>query len=216
LGSVRLVVNAATGAVAQRLDYDEFGKVTQDTSPGFQPFGFAGGLYDNQTGLVRFGARDYHAETGRWTAKDPILFAGRDTNLYGYANNDPIDAIDYSGANPVSTGGTVAGLLIDPITGFSDAFLKEGIQDAERIIRDNTRELAKLEKQQKKDAVCLESIKRLKKQLEDAQEKKKNYIEGRLRIKWISTAFHNTTDMWDPIGWYKLMQKGDFNPLPSW
>jgi len=42
LGSPRVVVNATSGAVAQRLDYDEFGNVTQDTSPGFQPFGFAG------------------------------------------------------------------------------------------------------------------------------------------------------------------------------
>ncbi len=71
LGSPRLVVNTATGAVVQRIDYDEFGNVTQDTNPGFQPFGFAGGIYDIDTGLVRFGARDYDAETGRWTAKDP-------------------------------------------------------------------------------------------------------------------------------------------------
>ena len=41
-----------------------------DTNPGFQPFGFAGGLYDPDTGLVRFGARDYDAETGRWTSKE--------------------------------------------------------------------------------------------------------------------------------------------------
>ena len=42
LGSVRLVVNAATGEVVQRMDYDAFGRVLQDTNPGFQPFGFAG------------------------------------------------------------------------------------------------------------------------------------------------------------------------------
>jgi YD repeat-containing protein len=63
LGSVRLVVNASDGSIAQRIDYDEFGNVTADTNPGFQPFGFAGGLYDPDTGLVRFGARDY--EPGR-------------------------------------------------------------------------------------------------------------------------------------------------------
>jgi len=34
--------------------------------------------------IVRFGARDYDPETGRWTAKDPIMFAGGDANLYGY------------------------------------------------------------------------------------------------------------------------------------
>jgi RHS repeat-associated protein len=94
LGSIRLVVNVANGNVLQRLDYDEFGKVTQDTNPGFQPFGFAGGLYDPDTKLVRFGARDYDADTGRWTAKDPILFAGGDSNLYGYTWNEPINFID--------------------------------------------------------------------------------------------------------------------------
>ncbi|MGB8330505.1 MAG: hypothetical protein WCE62_10290, partial [Polyangiales bacterium] len=51
VGSVRLVVNAETGAVVQRMDYDAFGRVLQDTNPGFQPFGFAGGLYDDDTGL---------------------------------------------------------------------------------------------------------------------------------------------------------------------
>ena len=69
LGSVRLVVNSQTGEIAQQLRYDEFGVVLEDTNPGFQPFGFAGGLYDSDTGLVRFGARDYDPHTGRWTSK---------------------------------------------------------------------------------------------------------------------------------------------------
>lgn len=84
LGSVCLVVNTQNGQIAQRMDYDTFGNVIQDTSPGFQPFGFAGGLYDIQTKLVRFGARDYDASVGRWAAKDPIWFDSGDTNLYGY------------------------------------------------------------------------------------------------------------------------------------
>lgn len=97
VGSVRFVLDAATGTVAQRMDYDSFGRVTLDTNPGFQPFGFAGGLYDYQTGLVRFGARDYDAETGRWTTKDPIGFAGGDTNLYGYTLGDPVNLTDPAG-----------------------------------------------------------------------------------------------------------------------
>ncbi|HEY6564192.1 MAG TPA: RHS repeat-associated core domain-containing protein, partial [Pirellulaceae bacterium] len=102
LGSPRLVVDASTGDVLQRMDYDEFGRVLEDTSPGFQPFGFAGGLYDRDTGLVRFGARDYDPEVGRWTAKDPILFAGGDTNLYGYVLNDPVNFVDPSGLDAVT------------------------------------------------------------------------------------------------------------------
>ena len=97
LGSPRLIVNASTGVVAQRMDYDEFGIITQDTNPNFQPFGFAGGLVDNQTGLTRFGARDYDAHTGRWTSKDPIRFAGGDSNIYGYVFSDPVNFIDPTG-----------------------------------------------------------------------------------------------------------------------
>jgi RHS repeat-associated protein len=96
LGSVRLVVNAQTGAVAQRMDYDAWGNVTNDTNPGFQPFGYAGGIYDRDTGLTRFGARDYDPEIGRWTTKDPIGFAGG-LNHYAYASSDPINFIDPTG-----------------------------------------------------------------------------------------------------------------------
>jgi RHS repeat-associated protein len=97
LGSPRLVVNTSTGQIAERIDYDEFGNVLADSSPGFQPFGFAGGLYDATTKLVHFGAREYATATGRWLTKDPILFSGGDNNLYGYALADPINLIDSDG-----------------------------------------------------------------------------------------------------------------------
>jgi RHS repeat-associated protein len=102
LGSVRLVVNAETGQVVQRMDYDAFGRVLNAVNPNFRPFGFAGGLYDDDTGLVRFGARDYDAYSGRWTAKDPILFGGGDENLYAYAGRDPINYLDPDGRLSVS------------------------------------------------------------------------------------------------------------------
>jgi RHS repeat-associated protein len=97
LGSVRLVVDATTGAVAQEMVFDAWGRVLVDTNPGFQPFGFAGGLYDPETGLVRFGARDYDAQTGRWVAKDPIRFDGGDSNVFAYVQGDPINLRDSSG-----------------------------------------------------------------------------------------------------------------------
>jgi RHS repeat-associated protein len=97
LGSVRAVVNAQTGEIVQRLEYDAFGRVLLDTNPGFQPFGYAGGLYDYQTGLVRFGARDYDAETGRWTSKDPIKFSGGDGDLYVYGVDNPVNNVDPNG-----------------------------------------------------------------------------------------------------------------------
>jgi RHS repeat-associated protein len=106
LGSPRLIVNAATGAVAEQIDYDEFGVVLNDTNPGFQPFGFAGGLYDPDTQLIRFGARDYDPATGRWTAKDPIRFDGGDTNLYAYVQQNPVNGTDASGTGPEAEGGS--------------------------------------------------------------------------------------------------------------
>jgi RHS repeat-associated protein len=103
LGSPRLVINVETGTIAQKMDYDEFGNVVQDTNPGFQPFGFAGGLYDPHTKLTRFGSRDYDAAVGRWTAKDPVRFAGAETNLYAYAYNDPNNFVDFNGLNGETT-----------------------------------------------------------------------------------------------------------------
>ncbi|EFK06099.1 RHS repeat-associated core domain protein [delta proteobacterium NaphS2] len=97
VGSLRAVADAS-GNVVKRLDYDSYGNVISDTDPSFEiPFGFAGGLYDGDTGLVRFGYRDYDPDIGRWTAKDPIFFAGGDTDLYGYCLNDPVNLIDIKG-----------------------------------------------------------------------------------------------------------------------
>jgi RHS repeat-associated protein len=97
LGSSRLVINTTSSAVAEAIDYDEFGNVLSDTAAGFQPFGFAGGLRDTDTGLVRFGARDYDMRVGRWTTKDPISFRGGDFDLYNYAMGDPLNLLDANG-----------------------------------------------------------------------------------------------------------------------
>jgi len=114
LGSPRLVVDSA-GTVVQRMDYDDWGNVTNDTNPGMQPFGFAGGIYDRDTGLTRFGARDYDAETGRWTAKDPIKFAGGDSNLYGYVLGDPINFLDVLGLARGQRGGARGSATIQDV-----------------------------------------------------------------------------------------------------
>jgi RHS repeat-associated protein len=101
LGSVRLVVNTATGQVAQSIDYDEFGRIIGDSDPGFQPFGFAGGLSDPASGLVRFGRRDYDPESGRWTSKDPVGVGAAGSNVYSYVGSSPIELVDPIGECPL-------------------------------------------------------------------------------------------------------------------
>ena len=99
VGSVRLVVNASTGDVVQRMDYDAWGRVLRDeVAVGWLPipFGFAGGLYDRDTGWVQLGAREYMPEVGRWTLKEPLGFAGSD-NFYAYAEGDPVNLVDPTG-----------------------------------------------------------------------------------------------------------------------
>lgn len=138
LGSVVAVMDVETGVLIQEVSYDAFGKIVSDTNPGFQPFGFAGGLYDNDTKLLRFGARDYNPEIGRWIQKDPIGFG--DTNFYRYVGNDPVNYIDPKGTDRVEVltkGGVHVGLLIfDPQMPGNNVFIDYGPDGARATATD--------------------------------------------------------------------------------
>ncbi len=122
LGSIRLVVDASTGVEAQRLDYDPWGAVVLNSNPGFQPFAFAGGVYDEDTEMMHFGFRDYDSMTAVWTAKDPIRLAGG-LSLMVYARNTPTQDIDPVGLfvdlnyRDVELHLALIDLLLDPVVG---------------------------------------------------------------------------------------------------
>jgi RHS repeat-associated protein len=109
VGTPLTLIDADNGKVIEDYDFDEFGLSRKRDRffnrafsvamgvPLMIPFGFAGGLYDQDTELTHFGARDYDAETGGWLERDPILFKGGQENLYVYVNNDPVNKIDPSG-----------------------------------------------------------------------------------------------------------------------
>jgi len=77
-------------------EHSAWGEVT-GTGLDWMPFGFAGGIYDPDTGLVRFGARDYDPVVGGWTGKDPIGLRGGAPNLCSYTAGDPVNRIDSTG-----------------------------------------------------------------------------------------------------------------------
>jgi len=109
VGTLRAVADSS-GNIVKQVAYDTFGYILSDTNDAFTvPFGFAGGLHDRDTGLVRFGYRDYDPEACRWTAKDPMLFEGGDTDLYGYVLNDPVNWIDPEGLWGIVVGGSAFG-----------------------------------------------------------------------------------------------------------
>ncbi|NLT50771.1 MAG: RHS repeat-associated core domain-containing protein [Ignavibacteria bacterium] len=90
----------------------------------FTDFGFAGGIYDADTKLVRFGARDYDPEIGRWLDKEPLGFAGSN-NFYAYCSNDPVNLIDKDGLRPIINdfrdffGASTDALTTIPFTNYS-------------------------------------------------------------------------------------------------
>ena len=72
----------------------------------------------------------YDPTVGRWTTKDPIGFAGGDTNLYAYVGGNPMSYVDPSGNFGVvlsgeaggflglaggSASGSIAGFVLDPL-----------------------------------------------------------------------------------------------------
>ncbi|NOY81690.1 MAG: hypothetical protein GXP31_11900 [Kiritimatiellaeota bacterium] len=72
----------------QRIEYDGFGRILDDTNPGFQSFRFAGDL-------LRRSVSSGSASTTTIPRPDtgPIGFAAG-INLYAYCRNDPSDFAD--------------------------------------------------------------------------------------------------------------------------
>ena len=101
LGSPVMVVNIEDATdVLFEARYDAWGNRTvligdEDSVP----FGFAGGMVDADTGLVRFGARDYDPVTGRWTGKESLRFE-KGRNFFVYTSDDPVNMIDITGKAP--------------------------------------------------------------------------------------------------------------------
>jgi RHS repeat-associated protein len=111
LGSPRHVVSLSNSVdVPFAASYTSFGEVS-GVGLDSMPFGFAGGIYDEDGGGVRFGLREYDPQIGRWASKDPIGFSGQQANLYAYVSGDPINWSDPTGLLYYDIGGSLGGLI---------------------------------------------------------------------------------------------------------
>ena len=105
LGSTSGLTDAA-GSEVNSYAYTPFGKslVSNETvANSFQYVGQAG-VTNEDNGLHFVRARYYSTEFGVFLSQDPTRLEGGDTNLYRYAANNPITAIDPTGNSSVDVG----------------------------------------------------------------------------------------------------------------
>lgn len=119
VGSPRIVFDSS-GSVVREIDYDAWGLVTADSNSAFElAIGFAGGITDDLTGLVRFAFRLYDPGSGRWATTDPARFDGGG-NLYRYVGNNPVQYRDPLGLF------CIGGELFKGIGGGAEVCRKDG------------------------------------------------------------------------------------------
>jgi RHS repeat-associated protein len=87
------------------------------------PEGFAGQVYDPETGLYFDNARYYNPSDGRFISPDPTGFAAGDPNLYRYCNNSPTMLTDPTGQWAVADDAVALG------GGFLSGIVGQGVGD---------------------------------------------------------------------------------------
>jgi RHS repeat-associated protein len=94
-GSVILTSNSD-----QPRRYTPWGELDGGALDGIN-IGFGGQFYEAEIGLYLFGARFYSPKLGRFLQPDPLSYGGG-SNLYEFANGDPINQGDASGLDSTS------------------------------------------------------------------------------------------------------------------
>ena len=92
-----IAITDDTETITHQYQYDEFGKVIQLQEDSFNPYRYVGafGVMYEEDDLYFMRARYYDPEIGRFVSEDPIW----STNLYPYADGNPIMGIDPKGEN---------------------------------------------------------------------------------------------------------------------
>ncbi|MEU1847381.1 RHS repeat-associated core domain-containing protein [Micromonospora sediminicola] len=101
LGTPVAIVKA-NGALAATYKYDPYGNATTVDEYNLGTSNlirYTGGIYDQSTGLTKFGQRWYNPQQGRFTQQDNLSFIGNPEkgNRYAYAGCNPTTYIDPTG-----------------------------------------------------------------------------------------------------------------------
>ena len=100
LGSVVGVTDPIGTQLVDTYSYDPTGNILTQTGTVPNNWQYAGGYFNQNTGLTKFGTRYYDPTLGRWTQQDPVggsLGNPDSLNRYLYAGDDPVNVTDPSG-----------------------------------------------------------------------------------------------------------------------
>jgi RHS repeat-associated protein len=98
LGSTR-ALTGPTGGVVGTSSYDAYARLTASSGTATTPLGYAGQYTDAESGLQYLRARYYDPVTAQFLTRDPMTDVTQ--SPYGYAHDDPVNAIDPSGLDEV-------------------------------------------------------------------------------------------------------------------
>ncbi len=95
LGSNLALVDSS-GTLTTRYTYEPFGATTAAGAASKNSYQYTGRENDG-VGLYYYRARYYSPSLQRFISEDPLGFASGNTNLYAYAQGDPVNLVDPSG-----------------------------------------------------------------------------------------------------------------------
>ena len=113
LGSSSYITNL-DGEVSQHIEYVPFGEVfiEERNNTWNTPYLFNAKEFDEETGMYYYGARYYEPRLSLWVSVDPKQEAYPNYHSYCYVFNNPVNAIDPDGNEPIKPqAGTAKGFV---------------------------------------------------------------------------------------------------------